>query len=420
MANTTGLGAGDKSKRSGIGGSAFLSFQNSKLAAFKRLRSPRQPLTHALRQEGQRAIQREWVDVRADLVRYQAWLDAKRGGAPGEGDNAGALEDSQFRPIWGVCDTSEQVVSHDRLVAWGQRDKARACQPLQDEGSGERPFGVLAAMDGAVPPSQGKAVQLAFRDESMVVREPVPQRTDECAGDVTKALMFGCYSNPKNVCTHVLRDGEWERLERMRTLLRRFCDNLGSERARSCNEVIMLVSDDNRFAMILLLVFAKFKPKMQLFARCEVNASQVFPPLAEFPAHAKIATMRSRLAAFGHDARLRSLHIMTSDEVSLEAIRLAFPWKLRPLKTRINCDVPSLMWFLVDGADADVLDGSHGKAVVAADRHATPREVQQALDLDLGGLASSAAASGHVVPSSSSSSGAVPAGDDLGDDAFPG
>lgn len=342
-----------KSKRTGVGGSAFLSFYNAKMRAFKQLRSPRRPMTDALRAEAHEAIGREWAEVKEDPERYRVWLELKR-----QGGSAALIADRgqheaqiAFRPLWGLSD-DQHIVSRSRLAGWHAHIQERDGDPMAigdgDGGGGQ----ALVVAEGQRQLVGTRAADLAWRNEALIIKALVPQRA-QCAPAASANLLFGCYSDPKNVCKHCTTQEEWARLEQFRNLLNRFCDHLGADRARSGDEVIMLMTQDGQRAMILVLVFAKMQPKMQLFARCLVGDSLIIPLPAAFPFEAVLASRRTRLAVALPDCRWMAIDIRTSDEIMLEAVRLAWPWKVRSLKTRICCDRPSLMWLIAEGAGDD-------------------------------------------------------------------
>lgn len=275
-----------------------------------------------------------------------------------------------------------------------------------DDGGGQ----ALVVAEGQRQLVGTRAADLAWRNEALIIKALVPQRA-RCAPAASANLLFGCYSDPKNVCKHCTTQEEWARLEQFRNLPNRFCDHLGADRAHSGDEVIMLMTQDGQRAVILVLVFAKMQPKMQLFARCLGGNSLIFPLPAAFPFEAVLASRRTRLAVALPDCRWMAIDIRTSDEIMLEAVRLAWPWEVLSLKTRICCDRPSLMWLIVAGAGDDfapeVTSRSGTRAAGASDA------AFSAMDLDLDGLM-------HPATSSAGEAGEAFGGESDGDDNFPG
>ena len=229
----------------------------------------------------------------------------------------------KFEPLWPVDDSSRDVahmVPLCRIVEYYKKN------------------------DG---PTRSK---LACEDLALVVQAPVADR--ECQEECNRKL-FGCFGEKKNVCMAVLDPELRKATEANAKLLSKFADKLGKDVVSSAATLVWIQQDGLPEGVvgsndsIVLLVSARWRPKVQYFVRCLLSESEAFslrvpPP----PFQVRIGTSESSLST-----NFRGVTVCTSSELALAMARSAgASWQLRPLQWS---EVPrsSLLRLQVDGAE---------------------------------------------------------------------
>ena len=102
--------------------------------------------------------------------------------------------------------------------------------------------------------------------------------------------------------------------------------------------------------LLALLIDARYSPKMQFFATCEVvgRPGRFNPVVVPVPYTACLSCAPPRLPG---NEDIRALSVVTSDELCLTLLSEKPVWKFGPVKNKIRCDVPHLLWVEVDGLE---------------------------------------------------------------------
>ena len=213
-----------------------------------------------------------------------------------------------------------------------------------------------------------KVDERAKKQEQCVVRSP---RARSATIQHGRQIVFGCFNNRKNMCRdHVLKgDVHMPVIHRLCVLMNEMVKALSKEVRESCTALYVFAGeddDDDRCPLVVheLLVLAREKPRMQLFANCTLEEMDLCAygegprstPGQRCPYEVRVATAVSRLSFTGVASRTSQVvSVSTSDELSVYLARMKRSWRVYPLQYRVVCEGPSLLRMVVDAYDAEFM-----------------------------------------------------------------
>ena len=299
-------------------GSARIRLQNMKCRTYKALHAHNRPLRAADRGHTQAATSRDWAH--ASLAQREAWLLANRGAAalkrlPPRTGEASTLE-TRFEGLWGQSSEPRCIVEPAVLARYGVGSAGHA--------SAEHGWTNPSAPDEA--PGLRR-----IRADSMAPWERV----------------HGCFTAKRNVCRKhdVLTAVQIALLDDLTERLSAWADSLGREQVERSTNLLWLHNRAGAGASasssapgprdaIALLVYARWKPKVQYFVRCTLEPSHAgfTRRLFAVPDPPFVAWMIVGASRLG--ARFQSLLFQTSDELAMELVvdSLGAQWAMLPLE----------------------------------------------------------------------------------------
>lgn len=331
-------------------GNPQLQFQNMKVKAFKQLHAPTRSLTPQEQESTKASAAKEWAAIRQDTTQLAQWTMLNNANAMLKRTPAlqGAQpQQKQFEGLWGRSSRPEFLVSPQDLVAKGM---------------------------GAKTPTYTEM----YEDPRDVVRHPVPRR-DGPPGALPAVL--GCFASKKNVCRqHGTNRAAVADLDYYCRTLSAWTDSLEKKTIKDCSHLLWLhdaqaaepsvqgsASSMGKLGdrdAIVLLVDARFKPKMQYYLPCSVvvdEQPQERFRIPAFPFMASLSHGRSRMRGDGEVLRM-----VTSDELCRDLLRHSATWKLFPLQWEF---VPgNLLWMKVLSAGPEFLPPTRQRCRPAAVR----------------------------------------------------
>ena len=143
--------------------------------------------------------------------------------------------------------------------------------------------------------------------------------------------MWGCYAQ-KRVCRAVLSLTELAGVNSVSSLLEAWSDSVGKEATSRAESLACLRGVDGegyRYDEVLLLVMARYKPKLQFFARLSwaeeaPNFEHVLPTAFPFTASLRMGP------SFISPAH-RAVRIVTNETLAQEVAEYDMAWSLHPL-----------------------------------------------------------------------------------------
>jgi len=316
-----------KAKKTGL--SPKVEFQNSKLAAYKKLHAPHRALTEPELDAFYERSRSQWAAL--SEAEQSSWDAIWRGGVrrrsvrsvqPVATGQSPALDQ---KPLWLAAASKESPVHPEKLLEI-HRSTSKA----------ERRRGVSDDPD------------LLIRADESLARPGANSNILDL-----HSPLFGCAANKKNICRDALEDDLSRRLDQHCALFNAFVDSLSREVATSSRCMIWLRGRGVAPCdVVVLLCGARFSPKCQYFLRCCLADA---PADAEFRMPELPCVVRLAVGAARVNRNYPSLQFNTSDELGLELARKGsgVSWDLVPLK-----------WHLVEFTDnlVDMVITSAGEA----------------------------------------------------------
>ena len=304
-------------------GSSFIRFRSVKLRNFKHAQAPRRSLTTDELTKFENEVREAWSKTKPEIARQWQSLNALA--------NAERRSGALPRPA-ALCHDDTPFCS-----LWGS--------------SGNNPAFLVAPNEIVEFQREAKIEQtLAHHDPSVFVSSPVPQR---CSSAIDAGAMRGCFWNKKNICRqHVLSPGDRHLLDGLVDRLKRWVDVLGRELARSCTQFVWFHGDkgEGRFVdTVALLADVRYRPKMQMFARCHLRADSQeaeFFVCPDLPYTISLSVRPSRLAR-----AVPALYLQTSDELCMSLLEQCRTWEIIPVAARILCHHDTLLQWEIIGHD---------------------------------------------------------------------
>jgi hypothetical protein len=203
--------------------------------------------------------------------------------------------------------------------AWCSRGSAHEPIPLQD----------IVAHQKQTAGQRRKEV--AMNDPSLWVSQ-APHRASTM-GPNDQHDMWGCFGK-KRSCKHAMPSHQASRLDDLTAKLSKWADALGKTEVHKSASLACMrgihATNGTKKDVVVLLVMARYSPKIQFFVRCTFKSmdgepSDMMPDAMPFIASLGVA--RSRLGDH-HEA----LDIVTSEELAVDLSSMELAWELRPLK----------------------------------------------------------------------------------------
>ena len=311
-------------------GGAFIQLHNQKLHAYKQTVAPDRPISSDERKAVLDRARAEWGAVKTVPKLKADWETLKDHPDSRRADETALVKRDQreqpFRPFWGASTSHELVVCPSRVSAHRL---------------------VLAGSSGD---SDGE-------DPRLIVPETLPDRCKGVHGSWT--AFHGCAGGEKNVCRRhgCLSQQDQRQLDNLVRRLNGFVDQLGKSTVCATNTFLRFrcprvaaVADlaegaGERRDLVALLVVARYRPKAQIFCRCEVVGAPPESALpAEYPCRMKLCIGPSRMGG-----KWRSASLVTTDELCRELLTLGPTWDILPLCTSVDIDSHDLLTFIVHG-----------------------------------------------------------------------
>jgi hypothetical protein len=160
--------------------------------------------------------------------------------------------------------------------------------------------------------------------------------------------IFGCFASKKNVCREVMPSNKSRALSAITGRLSSWVDSFGAAACRKCDRLLLLRGraarldlEDAQCHLVVLLIDARFSPKMQFFGVCRLKDSigDYSCSLSALPCVVSLATEMSAIST-----KFRTLMLMTSDELGMSMLgRDMDEWGIAPLKWEMVVGAGSLM-----------------------------------------------------------------------------
>lgn len=306
-----------------LGGNPMMEWQNSRMSAYKKVHAPNRPLSSDERAAFLIKCREEWDDITQE--EKDAWTLVWRAEVSKRGqkqpETLPLADNSPFCGLWSggpdQCGDRLRPVSCCNFIAVHE---AMSCTEQQ---------------------------QIGKHDPSLVVEAEVPDRIAAVPSDMARKI-FGCFASKKNVCREAMPRNKSKALSSITDRLSSWVDSFGAEACRKCDRLLLLRGrvtrpdlEDAQCHLVVLLIDARFSPKMQFFGVCRLKGSigdfsvSLFAP----PCVVSLATETSAISK-----KFRTLMLMTSDELGMSMLgRDMDEWGMAPLKWEMVVGAGSLM-----------------------------------------------------------------------------
>ena len=310
-------------KKPRLGGNPRLEWQNSRMSAYKKVHAPNRPLSSHERAPFLIKRRDDWNDITHE--EKDAWTLLWRAEASKRGQNqleTQALLDN--RPFCGLWSGGPDQ-GGDRL------------RPV--------PCCNFIAVHQSISWSEQR--RLGRHDPSLVVEVEVPDRLAGVPSDMARKI-FGCFASKKNVCREAMPRNKSMALSAITGRLSSWVDSFGAAACRKCDRLLLLRGraarpdlEDAQCQLVVMLIDARFSPKMQFFGVCRLKGSigDFSLSLSALPCVVSLATETSAISK-----KFRTLMLMTSDELGMSMLgRDMDEWGIAPLKWEMVVGAGSLM-----------------------------------------------------------------------------
>jgi len=278
------------------GGNPRLTWQNQRLADLKGRFAPDRPLTSGELDDFRQRCASDWRALTDDERRcwHMVW-------------SAQVLERSTA--IGAAC-LADAPASSAPFVPWCDAGGVVHPIPLED----------VQSLHSELPYDARK--KIASHDPALFVNKAARRMAAMPKDDHCWHGIQGCCASKRNVCRHAMAPELLWGFDSLTQMLRQWCDGLKKDVVSKSSTLVCFrgldFTNGRRRDVCALLVFARYSPKMQLFARCRVEPTGDDDPGREvlpdtFPFLVSLQVGAARLSS-----AFRAVSCCTSDELCKE------------------------------------------------------------------------------------------------------